>query len=224
MAGAAAATAKSSASKTVFNFASRCTCGKVEAAIETLEKAPPIRLVCYCSDCRGYYESLDRLALENGSAPSGILDVSSAVGYPCFVTVKFSSLFFQPSHLPCSILLLDLWYCDSYSVLLNRHHPLSELGRRRLDGPLSTRYPYYQRQGVFEDHSHPPHLDDSSSLCLLLPYANVSIWRYECGTSYTRSSSSSLLFMMWLILGGCVDSLLDANTDAVDIIQIQQRA
>ncbi len=54
----------------------RCTCGKVQFAIQTLEQSPPLRLVCYCSDCRGYYETLDRLAIEKSLPPSAILDVS----------------------------------------------------------------------------------------------------------------------------------------------------
>lgn len=61
----------------VLSTTGRCTCGKVKFAIQTLEPSPPpLRLVCYCSDCRGYYETLDRLALESGSPPSAILDVS----------------------------------------------------------------------------------------------------------------------------------------------------
>jgi hypothetical protein len=71
-------TSMNKSSKAVFTFGAKCTCGKVEVAIETLEKAPPVRMVCYCSDCRGYYESLDRIAIEKGLPPSGILDVSSS--------------------------------------------------------------------------------------------------------------------------------------------------
>ena len=60
----------------VLSTSGRCTCGKVKFSIQTLEPSPPpLRLVCYCSDCRGYYETLDRLALEKGSPPSAILDV-----------------------------------------------------------------------------------------------------------------------------------------------------
>ncbi|CAJ1934993.1 unnamed protein product [Cylindrotheca closterium] len=38
-----------------------CSCGKVKARIQTLdddEAPPPMRLVCYCRDCRGYFETL----------------------------------------------------------------------------------------------------------------------------------------------------------------------
>ncbi|KAL3940338.1 MAG: hypothetical protein SGBAC_005109 [Bacillariaceae sp.] len=44
-----------------------CACGKVKARIQTADDsssnsvAPaPIRLVCYCRDCRGYFETLNR--------------------------------------------------------------------------------------------------------------------------------------------------------------------
>lgn len=44
-----------------------CACGKVKARIQTSDDsssnsvAPaPIRLVCYCRDCRGYFETLNR--------------------------------------------------------------------------------------------------------------------------------------------------------------------
>ena len=60
----------------VLSTTGRCTCGKVKFAIQTLEPSPPpLRIVCYCSDCRGYYETLDRLAMEKGVPPSAILDV-----------------------------------------------------------------------------------------------------------------------------------------------------
>lgn len=42
------------------SFTAKCHCGKVEAVVQTLEKSPPLRLVCYCKDCRGYYETLSR--------------------------------------------------------------------------------------------------------------------------------------------------------------------
>jgi hypothetical protein len=43
-------------------FKTSCKCGKVCAAINALEKLPPLRLVCYCKDCRGYFETLNRIA------------------------------------------------------------------------------------------------------------------------------------------------------------------
>lgn len=70
----------------VLSTTARCTCGKVKFAIETLEQSPPMRLVCYCSDCRGYYETLDRLAMEKGLPPSAILDVSTA---KCIIVVYY---------------------------------------------------------------------------------------------------------------------------------------
>lgn len=48
--------------KLPFCFTGKCQCGKVSASIRTLPKAPPLRLVCYCKDCRGYFESLNQQA------------------------------------------------------------------------------------------------------------------------------------------------------------------
>jgi hypothetical protein len=42
----------------------QCNCGKVKATIQALESAKPLRFICYCKDCRGYYNTL------NGMAPS----------------------------------------------------------------------------------------------------------------------------------------------------------
>jgi hypothetical protein len=61
------------------SFTARCSCGKVQAAIQTLEKAPPLRLVCYCKDCRGYYETLNRIASEKSLPPAAVIDVSTSV-------------------------------------------------------------------------------------------------------------------------------------------------
>lgn len=84
-------------------FTARCTCGKVKVAIETLERAPPLRLVCYCADCRGYYESLDRLAIEKGLPPTAFLDVS--IPLHVFDCLDSSSLNSSPTgHVPCSFL------------------------------------------------------------------------------------------------------------------------
>lgn len=43
-------------------FQASCKCGKVRASVLALEKFPPLRLVCYCKDCRGYFETLNRTA------------------------------------------------------------------------------------------------------------------------------------------------------------------
>ena len=43
-------------------FKATCKCGKVCASINALEKSPPLRLVCYCKDCRGYFETMNRIA------------------------------------------------------------------------------------------------------------------------------------------------------------------
>lgn len=44
----------------------QCKCGGVKAAISSLESATPLRFVCYCKDCRGYYNTLNGMA---GSDP-----------------------------------------------------------------------------------------------------------------------------------------------------------
>ena len=44
----------------------QCNCGAVKAAISSLESATPLRFVCYCKDCRGYYNTLNGMA---GSDP-----------------------------------------------------------------------------------------------------------------------------------------------------------
>ena len=48
-------------------FQASCKCGQVRASILALEKSPPLRLVCYCKDCRGYFETLNRMASENST-------------------------------------------------------------------------------------------------------------------------------------------------------------
>jgi Family of unknown function (DUF6151) len=59
-----------------FSFVSKCQCGKVSASILTLAEAPPLRLVCYCKDCRGYFETLNR------QAESGVSDAKKKVVPP----------------------------------------------------------------------------------------------------------------------------------------------
>lgn len=59
-------------------FKATCKCGKVCASVNALEKAPPLRLVCYCKDCRGYFESLNRIAASDpkttANPPPALLD------------------------------------------------------------------------------------------------------------------------------------------------------
>jgi hypothetical protein len=64
---------------TPLSFTARCRCGKVQVAVQTLERAPPLRLVCYCKDCRGYYETLNRIAAEKDLPPASVLDVSFTI-------------------------------------------------------------------------------------------------------------------------------------------------
>ena len=60
------------------SFTAKCTCGKVQAAIHTLQQSPPLRIVCYCKDCRGYYQTLNHMAGAEGLPPAAVLDVSFA--------------------------------------------------------------------------------------------------------------------------------------------------
>jgi hypothetical protein len=48
-------------SSTIRSFGAQCNCGKVKATIAPLASAPPLRLVCYCKDCRGYYNTLNHI-------------------------------------------------------------------------------------------------------------------------------------------------------------------
>lgn len=68
------------------SFKARCNCGKVEVVVHTLEKSPPLRLVCYCKDCRGYYETLNRIATDNKADsrfPETLLDSWGGVDWTC---------------------------------------------------------------------------------------------------------------------------------------------
>ena len=74
------------------SFRAKCQCGKVVARINSVENAPPLRLVCYCKDCRGYYESLNHLAADAGAkTPPAKLDNWGGVDwtsiYPRDVTI-----------------------------------------------------------------------------------------------------------------------------------------
>mmetsp|Transcript_18103 Transcript_18103/g.43807 ORF Transcript_18103/g.43807 Transcript_18103/m.43807 type:complete len:239 (+) Transcript_18103:278-994(+) len=53
-------TTTATAKQVAMAFTASCHCGSFKASINTLPEAPPIRLVCYCKDCRGYYETLSR--------------------------------------------------------------------------------------------------------------------------------------------------------------------
>jgi hypothetical protein len=74
------------------SFRAKCQCEKVVARINAVESAPPLRLVCYCKDCRGYYESLNHLAPDAGATvPPAKLDNWGGVDwtsiYPRDVTI-----------------------------------------------------------------------------------------------------------------------------------------
>lgn len=81
--------------KLPLTFKATCKCGKVYASVSSLEKSPPLRLVCYCKDCRGYFETLNRMASldpRTKSSPSpAVLDNWGGVDwttiYPRDITV-----------------------------------------------------------------------------------------------------------------------------------------
>jgi hypothetical protein len=76
-------------------FKASCQCGNVCASINALEKYPPLRLVCYCKDCRGYFETLNHIAESDTAtkikAPPALLDDWGGVDwtalYPRDVTI-----------------------------------------------------------------------------------------------------------------------------------------
>ena len=77
MATATKTEAITAATKAISNtFLVKCHCGKVRATIECLQEAPqPLRLVCYCKDCRGYYNTLNKLAADSGKpSPAKLSD------------------------------------------------------------------------------------------------------------------------------------------------------
>jgi Family of unknown function (DUF6151) len=47
---------------TQLRFPFRCNCGKVKGLVNMLEDTTPLRLVCYCKDCRGYFNTLNTMA------------------------------------------------------------------------------------------------------------------------------------------------------------------
>ena len=48
-----------------------CACGKVKLAINS---PSVLRLICYCKDCRGYYNTLNEMARSKGMEPQAKLD------------------------------------------------------------------------------------------------------------------------------------------------------
>ena len=49
----------------------QCKCGRVKVAIDS---PSALRLVCYCKDCRGYYNTLNEIASSNHKEPAAVLD------------------------------------------------------------------------------------------------------------------------------------------------------
>jgi hypothetical protein len=77
---AASSAASSTAAKQVATaFTASCHCGTVKASIDTLQDAPPLRLVCYCKDCRGYYETLTKMTGNDVCHSKNGKDLPSAV-------------------------------------------------------------------------------------------------------------------------------------------------
>jgi Family of unknown function (DUF6151) len=48
-----------------------CSCGKAQLVIDS---PSALRLVCYCKDCRGYYNTLNDMARSEGKPPQATLD------------------------------------------------------------------------------------------------------------------------------------------------------
>eukprot|EP00970_Alexandrium_tamarense_P012553 scaffold2953_cov190-Alexandrium_tamarense.AAC.12 len=48
-----------------------CRCGKVKLAIDS---PSALRFVCYCKDCRGYYNTLNRMSVNNSLPEAAKLD------------------------------------------------------------------------------------------------------------------------------------------------------
>lgn len=78
-------------------FTAQCKCGKVKCLIHALDTSPPLRLVCYCQDCRGYYETLNRMAdtkaaVSKDSTPPAPIDnwggVDWTAMYPRDITIS----------------------------------------------------------------------------------------------------------------------------------------
>ena len=101
MATTATKTAAGVTTKAISNiFLVKCRCGKVCATIETLaepEAPQPLRLVCYCKDCRGYYNTLNNMAVNSGNPPAATLTKDGYGGvdwmciYPRDITITQGS-------------------------------------------------------------------------------------------------------------------------------------
>jgi hypothetical protein len=71
------------------SFKVGCKCGKVQAAIKPLDTAGPSRLVCYCRDCRGYFETLNQLgSSRKGLPPAAALDVSQCESFKMYIITQ----------------------------------------------------------------------------------------------------------------------------------------
>lgn len=57
----------------------QCNCGRFKGAINSLESARPLRFVCYCKDCRGYFNTLNELA--SSDPPPAKLDAWGGVDW-----------------------------------------------------------------------------------------------------------------------------------------------
>lgn len=66
-----------------------CRCGKVKLAVDS---PSALNLVCYCRDCRGYYNTLNALAKKMNLPAAAELDPFGGVGwtqvYPCEIKVN----------------------------------------------------------------------------------------------------------------------------------------
>ena len=146
------------AASAALKFETSCSCGKVQLAVETLESgAPsPLRLICYCTDCRGYYETLNCQAVEKGQAAPALLDVSQ------------TSPFLKP---------VKEWFV----VLMTCSFSLIELGRSGLDHLVCSRCFCDEGSRVVDDDVDSSQVSHSTGLCVVLSYSLVEMGEHECG-------------------------------------------
>lgn len=110
----------------------QCNCGKVKAAISPT--VDPLRLVCYCKDCRGYYNTLNGMASPSAKEKPAQLDEWGGVDwlsvYPRDITITqgkdlLKTCLIRPSsrmrQVYCSSCSTPIFRFGEMSVLMNSH-------------------------------------------------------------------------------------------------------
>jgi hypothetical protein len=136
--------------KLPFSFLAKCKCGQVNASVRTLPEAPPIRLVCYCKDCRGYFETMNRHAKAgfyddpyDEANPPAKLDNWGGIDwttlYPRDITVLDGKDFLTTTkirgnskirHVHSTCCGTPMFRCGEMSVLLNSNSIIDQAGKR----------------------------------------------------------------------------------------------